>query len=84
MEDNNLKNNQEQDVKPTVEPKDNDVNPKDDKGESKTGDVVSKLKERLNKKTAENSSLADQVADLRRNYKSLLNKTRLMMNKQAS
>lgn len=65
MEDNNLKNNQEQDVKPTVEPKDNGVNPKDDKGESKTGDVVSKLKERLNKKTAENSSLADQVADLR-------------------
>ena len=63
MEDNNLKNNQEQDVKPTVEPKDNDVNPKDDKGESKTGDVVSKLKERLNKKTAENSSLADQLQE---------------------
>ncbi|MCT7726746.1 MAG: DUF4355 domain-containing protein [Lactobacillus iners] len=60
MEDNNLKNNQN-----TVDPKDSDVNPKDDKGKSKTGDVVSKLKERLSKKTAENSSLADQVADLR-------------------
>lgn len=50
-------------------PKDNDVHSeadkKQDKVETKTEDVVSKLKDRLNKKTAENSSLADQVADLR-------------------
>lgn len=67
MEDNNLKNSQNTvDPKDSdVNPKDSDVNPKDDKGKSKTGDVVSKLKERLSKKTAENSSLADQVADLR-------------------
>lgn len=50
-------------------PKYNDVHSeadkKQDKVETKTEDVVSKLKDRLNKKTAENSSLADQVADLR-------------------
>lgn len=50
-------------------PNDNDVHSeadkKQDKVETKTEDVVSKLKDRLNKKTAENSSLADQVADLR-------------------